>query len=171
MQPVNASLIATDLPEHTYISYAGYDWTWVAPVSSTEFVFDSGNSTNILQDPNFYAGWMFIVGEELTSLFDDLSIAHFTDINGDIIQSTAYWNSHFEHVDVYDFISGDHYNYAKVAFNHPYVNFETFYVRKSLEKVPEPFMLVVFAMGLMIFVSRRFWIKRVKFGCAVKTFT
>jgi hypothetical protein len=157
-QQAIAGIITADLPENTYISYAGYDWTWASPVSSTEYVFD-GDSTNILQDPDFHMGWMFIVGENLTTLFDDLSLSDFTDFNNDYIQSAAYWNSHFTHVDPNDFSSGDYYNSSMVVFPDIYANFETFYVRVAVNSIPEPLTIIIFTLGLITLTIRAFHLK------------
>jgi hypothetical protein len=155
-QQAMASIITADLPENTYISYAGYDWTWASPVSSTEYVFDDGDSTNILQDPNFHMGWMFIVGENLTTLFDNLSLSDFTDINGDYIQSAAYWNSHIIHVDPADYDDGRYYNLATEPTEDHYANYETFYVRVAVTNIPEPLTIVIFTLGLFTLTIRAF---------------
>jgi hypothetical protein len=158
-QQAIAGIITADLPENTYITYGGYDWTWASSVSSSEYVFNDGDSTNILQDPDFHMGWMFIVDSNLTSLFNDLSLSDFTDSNGDYIQSAAYWNSHFTHVDPNDYSSNDYYNSAMVLSSHPYSTFETFYVRTSLAEIPEPLNVIIFTLGLFALTIRAFQLK------------
>ena len=157
-----AGFITTDLAEDTYITYGGYDWTWASSVNSSNFEYkntaDGELITNILEDPTAHAGWMFIQGAELETLFAQLTLSQF-QVNGEIIQSAAYWNSHLIHVDVEDFgfKSG-----VKVADN-SLLNFsETFYVRASLPalvlpaaSVPEPTTLFIFGAALLGFGIRK----------------
>lgn len=145
----NAGFITSDLAEDTYISYGGYDWTWAAPVNTTNF--EGLNPTNnewvmnVFEDPSAHSGWMFIEGAELEQLFSELTLAHFQN-NGEIIQSVAYWNSHFTHVDIFDF---DNKSGVKSPDGSVFNYFDTFYVRASVANVPEPTTLLIFGAGLL----------------------
>ena len=46
----------------------------------------------------------FIEGSELELLFSTLTLADFQR-DGRVIQSAAYWNSHFTHIDTFNFNS------------------------------------------------------------------
>lgn len=156
-----AGYITTDLSEDTYITYAGYDWTWAAPVSVTNLSgLDPTTDVwvdNVFENPDVHLGWMAIVGVELEQLFSELTLIDFKR-NGNIIQSVAYWNSHFIHVDEVDFDT-------RVGVKGPdgYLNeeSETFYVRSSVinaptpTDVPEPTTLFIFSVGLFAFILRK----------------
>ena len=156
-----AGFITTDLAEDTYVTYGGYDWTWVSSVNSTNFEgtnpADGQFVTNVLEDPTAHAGWMFIQGTELETLFSQLTLSQF-QVNGEIIQSAAYWNSHFVHVDVFDF---NNKSGVKVADGSIFDFYDTFYVRASLSpvspvtSVPEPTTLFIFGIGLVGFGLRQ----------------
>jgi hypothetical protein len=151
-----ASLITGDLPEDTYFEYGGYDWTWASPVNSTLFTgldptTDLWVDENVLEAPTFRSGWMYITGSELEQLFSELTLANFQS-NGGLIQSAAYWNSHFTHVDDFNFSEKSSLPVAQFAFGDHY---ETFYVRASVVDVPEPTSLLIFAIGLMGLALRK----------------
>jgi hypothetical protein len=152
-----AGYIATDLTEDTYITYGGYDWTWAAPVNTTNFegINPANNEwvTNVFEDPTVHDGWGFIEGSELELLFSELTIEHFKRVtDGTIIQSAAYWNSHFTHVDEVNF---DDRSGLKEVDGHTFNYYETFYVRSAVAKVPEPTTLFIFAAGLFGFALRK----------------
>ena len=157
---VFASLITDDLTPDTYITYEGYDWTWASPVNTSIYKGTDPTHneyvTNVFEDPSFHAGWMFIEGSELKELFLQLTLADFQR-NGEIVQSVAYWNSDFVHVDISDFESGSKSG-VKSAKESLVENYETFYVRASLPEaaqVPEPTTLFIFAAGLVGFALRK----------------
>lgn len=158
----SAGLITTELTEDTYISIGGYDWTWASPVNVSDYdFFDFGNGqvTNTFKDSNFHSGWMDIVNTPndplLEQLFLGLTLADFTDKNGDIIHSVAYWNTDFTDVnaDQFDRRAGKKNNMA----NSPSFFFETFYVRASVApaSVPEPTTLFILSAGLIGFALRK----------------
>lgn len=155
-----AGYIATDLTDDTYITYGGYDWTWAAPVSVTNLsgIDPTTNEwvDNVFEDPSVHIGWMAIVSPELKLLFDELTLTDFKRPNGEIIQSVAYWNSHFVHVDEGNFdirvgVKGPDGYLDEVS--------DTFYVRSSVVNVrivvPEPATLLVFSVGLFAFACRK----------------
>jgi hypothetical protein len=167
-----AGYIETDLTEDTYITYGGYDWTWASSVSTTTFEgIDPATNlfvTNIFEDPSVHAGWMFVEGIKLESLFAELTFANF-QTNGMIIQSAAYWNSDFVHVDSFNF---DDRTGIKTRDGSVRNYYETFYVRASIAQkvvrfsmaqtpavVPEPTTLFIFAAGLVGFALRKRKIK------------
>lgn len=151
---VFAGYITTDLTEDTYITYKGYDWTWASSVNATLFSglnpADDQWVENVFQDPTAHEGWMAIVDAEIKAIFAELTLEQFQK-NGQVIQSAAYWNSHFVHVDVANFneragIKGGGAEY-----------FETFYVRVSTPaNVPEPSTLLIFAFGLLGLSVRKY---------------
>ena len=158
----SAGLITTELTEDAYISVGGYDWTWASPVNVTDYtVFDfvNGQVTNTFKDANFHSGWMDIVNTPtnplLEQLFFGLTLADFTDKNGDIINSVAYWNTDFTDVnaDQFDRRLGKKNNMV----NSPTFFFETFYVRASVApaSVPEPTTLFILSAGLISFALRK----------------
>lgn len=157
--PSFATLITTpiteDLAADTYITYQGYDWTWAAPINTTNYS-DNDPTTgvwvdNVFEDASFHTGWMYIDTPELNALFSTLTLADFTNSNNEIIQSVAYWNSHFVHVDTGDFNQRSGVKSADVGAE----NNETFYVRVAVAQVPEPTTLFIFAASLLGFSIRK----------------
>jgi len=130
-----ANPIATDLPSDTYVIQDGLKWTWASPVNEEFF------NSNVLSDPSFHIGWRFATNAELANI---PSLADFDFGN---IQSTAYWNSEYTHVDVSDFTGG----YFASLWGHD--AYETFYV----SAVPEPgaYAMLLAGLGLLGFMARR----------------
>ena len=160
----SAGLITTDLTEDTYISYGGYDWTWASPVNVTNYVindFQNGQRTNEFKDADFHAGWMEIVNSannpDLESLFLDLELSDFIDVNNVIISSVSYWNTLFTDVDVTQF--NERLGKKNDQGDDQFFNYETFYVRASNTQapatVPEPTTLFIFAASLAGFALRQ----------------
>lgn len=150
-----ASLITSNLTENSYITYGGYDWTWASPVNTTKYEgIDPATNlfvTNLFKDPSAHAGWLFIEGNELEWLFSTLTLADFQR-NGRVIQSAAYWNSHFTHIDTFNFNSRS----GIKSLDGSVVNYyETFYVRAAMKKVPEPTSLLILATALLGFIWRK----------------
>jgi hypothetical protein len=153
---VFAGYITSDLTKDTYISHSGYDWTWAAPINTTNYEgLNSENEwvMNVFEDASVHTGWMFIEGAELELLFSQLTLADF-QINGLVIQSVAYWNSEFTHVDIFDFLNKSG---VKSADGGVFDYYETFYVRASVASVdvPEPSTLMSFTLGLIALVSKK----------------
>lgn len=154
-----AGYIETDLSADTYISYGGYDWTWASSVNTTTFEGEDPTTglfvTNTFEDPTVHAGWMFVEGNELQTLFSELMFTDFQR-NGMVVQSAAYWNSDFVHVDVFNFSERSG---VKTPDGSVQNYFETFYVRASNTQapatVPEPTTLFIFAAGLVGFALRK----------------
>jgi hypothetical protein len=162
-----ASLITTELAEDSYISYGGYDWTWASSVNVTNYTkndfFNPGTTIeNTFEDASFHAGWMsFAEGSEIDTLFQQLKLSDFMR-NGTAIHSFQYWNSYFSEVDTV--FQPNHNDYNEFAFDSRsgkkddsgnFDIFETFYVRASVAKVPEPTTLFIFAAGLVGFALRK----------------
>jgi hypothetical protein len=160
-----AGLITTDLAENTYISHEGYDWTWASPVNITTQTFGGGFGqlafTNIFEDANFHAGWMDfdeINDPDIYTLFEALTLGHFTRSDGSIIHSAAYWNSYYTEVDSTQAQFAD--RKGQKFESDIYEQFETFYVRATPpSQVPEPSTIMVFAIALIALSLRKRAIK------------
>lgn len=166
---VYASFITSDLAKNTFITHGGYDWTWASPVNVTDYNrsdFVNGQITqitNTFKDADFHTGWMEVVNSvanpNLEQLFSKLTLDLFTDANGNIIHSVAYWNSNFTDVNKAQF--NTRLGKKNDTANSPLFYFETFYVRASLPskptvaKVPEPTTLFIFGIGLLGFALRK----------------
>ena len=153
--PAFASLITSNLADNSYITYGGYDWTWASPVNTTKYEgIDPATKlfvTNLFKDPSAHAGWFFIEGNELELLFSTLTLADFQR-DGRVIQSAAYWNSHFTHIDTFNFNSRS----GLKSLEGSVVNYyETFYVRVATTKVLEPSSLLMLAAALLGFIWRK----------------
>jgi len=162
-----AGYISTDLTEDSYITYAGYDWTWASSVNVTNYnrtdFFTSETLTNTFSDASVHTGWMsFAAGSDLDLLFQQLTLAHFMDSNNQAIHSIAYWNSDF--IDVDDVFKVNHANYNPLDFafrsgmkddSGNFETDETFYVRATVAKVPEPTSIFMLAAGLLGFAMRK----------------
>ena len=141
---VNANPIASALPTSTYIIQNGLAWTWASPVN--EQIWGS----NVLSAPSFHEGWRFATNAEL------LDLPTLADFGFGAIQSTAYWNSVFTHVDTSDMADG--------SINSQWGNgsYETFYVSNlwagaPIAAVPEPetYAMLLVGLGLVGFQLRR----------------
>ncbi|MBA6352297.1 PEP-CTERM sorting domain-containing protein [Colwellia sp. BRX9-1] len=158
-----AGYIKTDLANDTYITYKGYDWTWAAPISTTNFSGIDPTTDewvdNIFEDPTVHLGWMAIIDNDIKQLFTELTLGDFQR-NGEIIQSVAYWNSHFVHVDTGDFTVKVG---IKGADGYVYEENDTFYVRNIASRpilpVPEPSTIMIFAIALIALSLRKRAIK------------
>jgi hypothetical protein len=177
-QQAIASIITADLPENTYITYGGYDWTWASPVSVTNYSYNLRNDIESVQLENYFAGpsshqgWMFI-SDELSALFENLTLEDFTDTNDDIIHSFSYWNSIFSNVSelsdndfnnvlqgsIRNFDDSEYYNLIMLEDGHDREDYETFYVRVAVSSIPEPLTIIIFTLGIITLTIRAFHLK------------
>ena len=149
--------LSADLLGVNYISYKGYDWAWVSPVN----IESSGMNT--LYAPELQKNWLFADNTLLNILKTELTLADFTNDKGNFIQSTEFFNSYYSHVDANDFNS-DFVSSELTAPNTFMGSFlsgrETFYVRElaadpAPKPIPEPTTLVIFALGIMVLISKK----------------
>ncbi len=149
-----AGLITTDLTEDNFISYKGMDWAWASPVNVTPYY------TNILMAPEFHTGWRYATVAELNILRlnseEILDLFTRIDSSGNTYYKHAveYWNTELDYIDVDDFES---LKINSLLTSNPQLkwDYETFYVRASVAKVPEPTTLFIFAAGLFGFALRK----------------
>jgi hypothetical protein len=133
-----ANPIASDLPADTYIIKDGLEWTWASPVNEETW------GSNILSAPSFHAGWRFATDLEMQNR---PVLADFTRPDGSYIQSAAYWNSVYTHVDAGDLGSG----LVNSAWGHSWN--ETLYVAAVPE--PETYALMLAGLGVVGAIARR----------------
>jgi hypothetical protein len=140
-----ANPILLDLPSSTYITVGGLDWTWASAVSSVDFF-----GYNTLSDPSLHAGWRYATVAEFAARPDRSA---FLDGNGDIIQSTIYWNTVFDFADFDNALT--EVNRVIVPDDDLTNYYEIFYVRGG--DVPEPasWALMLAGFGLIGFAMRR----------------
>ncbi|MBL4940146.1 MAG: PEP-CTERM sorting domain-containing protein [Colwellia sp.] len=142
-----------------YIYYQGYDWAWVSPVNLEDYY-----GQNTLYAPSIQVNWKFADFNLLNILKTKLSLADFTDSNGNIIQAAEFFNSDFDYVDADNFkpesISSEWI--APDAFMASFFGqYETFYVRESSNSnhgptpVPEPSTLLIFALALITLANKK----------------
>ncbi|WP_417067170.1 PEP-CTERM sorting domain-containing protein [Niveibacterium terrae] len=125
-----ANPILTDLPASTYVTKDGLDWTWASPVNEESWI------SNTLYAPSLHDGWRFATDAELAQA------PTLADFDNGAIQSVAYWNSFFTHVDKIDLASG----FYASTWGHAY--YETLYVRDTID-IPEPQSLALLGLGLL----------------------
>jgi len=138
-----------------YINYKGYDWAWVSPVNLEDYY-----GQNILYAPELHKNWMFADQTLLNILKTELTLADFTDINGNAIHAAQFFNSEYHYVDKDNFkpesISSEWI--APNAFMASFFGqYETFYIRVHADSksVPEPSTLMIFALGLIALASKK----------------
>ena len=142
--------LTSDLLGINYINYKGYDWAWVSPVNLENF------ASNTLYAPELQKNWEFADQTLLKILKTELTLADFTDQNGDIIHSAEFFNSEYDYVDEANFIS-DAVNSEWVEQDAFMVGlfggYDTFYVRATLtpspKPIPEPLTIIIFATALI----------------------
>ncbi len=139
-----------------YINYKGYDWAWVSPVNLEDYY-----GQNTLYAPELHQNWQFADPTLLNILKTELTLADFTDSNGNTIHAAQFFNSDFHYVDEDNFdpeplISSEWI--SPDAFMASFFGqFETFYVRNASEPnpAPEPSTLMIFALGLIALASKK----------------
>ncbi len=146
--------LTADLQGVNYISYQGYDWAWASPVNMEAF------ADNVLYAPEVQANWHFADQTLLTMLKTELTIADFTQSNGELIHAAQFFNSSFIHVDEINFISvyvSSEWTEAGDFYASFFGGFETFYVRNSFTvqsapiptTIPEPLASLLFAFSII----------------------
>jgi hypothetical protein len=155
-----------DAAYQVYVTHDGRDWAWVSPVNiqfnaceqkidnSEKYLIDvlvDSGCENQLLAPHYRDGWRFATTEELSVIFNVLTITSFYDFEHSMyIQATEYWNT--------DYILGDRLNFEGNKISGEWsdnVNFETFYVRNHVAvPVPDPSVLFAFPMVLIILVRK-----------------
>jgi hypothetical protein len=165
----NSSLLTS---EH-YVTYVGVDETidfaWVSSINVEYWGDPSLSTTNRLYEPSLHQGWDFASDKELDILFNNFSLNDFK--KGDnYIQAVSFWNT--IHDDVVVKVNG-------MVFDSNILNFmrnnassqwassgvdgqnatgaekETFYVRRTINSVPEPSTLMIFSLGLIALTSKK----------------
>jgi hypothetical protein len=151
--------LTADLQGINYITYQGYDWAWVSPVNIEEF------AGNVLYAPEVQGNWQFADKGLLNILKTELTLADFTNDEGQYIHAAQYFNSMFDHIDEINFISG----YVGSEWTEPgafyesfFGGFETFYVRNSFavqsapipSTIPEPLTVLLFVCSLIILAGK-----------------
>lgn len=155
-----------DAAYQVYVTHDGRDWAWVSPVNTqfnaceqqivnseqylVDVLVDSGCENQLLA-PHYRDGWRFVTAEELSVIFNVLTIASFYDFDNSMyIQATEYWNT--------DYLLGDRLNFEDNKISGKWsdnVSFETFYVRNHVAvSVPDPSVLFIFSMVLIILVRK-----------------
>ncbi|TMM47827.1 PEP-CTERM sorting domain-containing protein [Colwellia ponticola] len=149
--------LTNDLRGVNYITYKGYDWAWVSPVNAESF------GMNTLYGPQVQKNWTFADDTLLNILKTELTLADFTNTNGDFIQSTQFFNSFYSHVDANDFVS----DFVSSEFTEPgsfmsnlFSGQETFYVRElatnpGVKPIPEPATLLIFVLAIIALASNK----------------
>jgi len=156
-----------DAAYQAYVVFDDKDWAWVSPVN-VQFdsclstivnpenylttVLDNSGCANQLLAPQYREGWRFATDAELDIIFNVLTLNSFYDFGASMfIQATEYWNTDYINIDYLNFqanlISGEWGDNKDL---------ETFYVRDhNSQSVPEPSILLIFALGLMPLASRK----------------
>jgi len=143
--------LMTELPEETYITENGLDWTWVSRWGT--------GSALAPELPTFHAGWRYATTAELDYLFENL-VALFLNA-GNPIESTAYWNEPNQvGVDQTDLSGGyimsgtNMMSYGNGLNCTGSTPCDTFYVRTSVE-VPAPASVALWLLALVALRSVR----------------
>lgn len=148
--------LTSDLLGVNYINYKGYDWAWV---SSMNIEFSVGNT---LYAPEVQKEWQFADNTLLNILKNELTLSHFTDDDGALIQSLEFFNSNetllassslndFNN----DFVSSEWTIPGSSLIWQVLKPQDTFYVREALSPVgnptpiPEPLSIIIFATALL----------------------
>lgn len=147
--------LTSDLLGVNYITYKGYDWAWVSPVN----LESSGG--NKLYAPELQENWLFADDALINILKTELTLADFTDTNGNIIQSVEFFNSTYDHVDIADFNSdfvNSEWTIDGSFMSGLFGGQETFYVRDLSatppKPIPEPLTILVFATAFILLQTK-----------------
>jgi hypothetical protein len=141
----SAAVNLNDLPVGTYITVGNLDWTWASPVATANW-----GGSNTLYGPDLHAGWRYASADELANRPNASAFL----VDGQAVQSVAYWNSYFTHIDYNDGVLGFVRSMPDGSA------YETWYVRDVAGVVPEPatwaMMIIGFgAVGTMVRTGRR----------------
>ncbi len=131
----SANPITSDLPSSTYVVKDNLAWTWASPVNVQHWI------SNELFAPSFHSGWRYATQAEM------LSMPTLEEFGFGAINSTAYWNSAYTHVDAADFEKG----FVSSRWGHDV--WETFYVSSIPE--PETYAMLLVGLGLLNLLARR----------------
>jgi len=143
--------LTSDLLDVNYITYKGYDWAWVSPVNLESI------PENTLYAPELQKNWLFADDTLLNIIKNELTLADFTNENGEIIQAVQFFNSEYTHVDTDDFNSGflsSAWTLSGSFMTGILKGQETFYVRAvstdpTPKPIPEPLSIFIFASALI----------------------
>ena len=136
-----------------YINYKGYDWAWASPVNLESF------RGNTLYAPELQKNWQFADQILLDILKTELTLADFTDNNGNIIHAVNFFNSVFSHVDKTNFDTdsvSSEWTDPDAFMADILGGFETFYVRETptpsadIQPIPEPLSILIFATAFLL---------------------
>ena len=132
---VSANPITSDLPSSTYVVKDNLAWTWASPVNEQHWM------SNELFAPSFHSGWRYATQAEM------LNMPTLEEFGFGAINSAAYWNSAYTHVDASDFEKG----HVSSRWGHDV--WDTFYV----SSIPEPktYAMLLVGMGLLYLLARR----------------
>ncbi len=143
--------LTSDLLGVNYITYKGYDWAWVSPVNL------ESTGGNKLYTPELQKNWLFADDALINILKTELTLADFTDVDGNIIQAVEFFNSNYVHVDTADFNSdfvNSEWTVEGSFMSGLFGGQETFYVRDLSatppKPIPEPFTILLFASAFIL---------------------
>jgi hypothetical protein len=112
---------------------------------------------NKLYAPELQENWLFADDALINILKTELTLADFTDTNGNIIQSVEFFNSTYDHVDIADFNSdfvNSEWTIDGSFMSGLFGGQETFYVRDLSatppKPIPEPLTILIFATALIL---------------------
>jgi hypothetical protein len=131
----SANPISSDLPTSTYVVKGNLAWTWASPVNVEHWL---GNE---LFAPSFHSGWRYATAEEM------LNMPTFEEFGYGTINSVAYWNSEYTHVDVEDFTGG----FVSSQWGNDV--WDTFYVSSIPE--PDTYAMLLIGLGLLFLLASR----------------
>jgi len=171
---VNATLMDSSLmtDDHyitvTHDDGSVLDWAWVSSVSVNFTYDDFGVLENTLFSPDLIEGWELASSTELSYFLLNIDSDDFkntlTDPGNGLDthkKATYFWNDNFHEVNLDNLNEGDiksswvensEYNFLGTSY------YDTFYVRTHStdpQPVPEPSTLMIFALGLIAFASKK----------------
>ncbi|WP_394807892.1 PEP-CTERM sorting domain-containing protein [Nitrosomonas sp.] len=134
-ETASANPITSDLPSSTYVVKDSLAWTWASPVNVQHWI------SNELFAPSFHSGWRYATPAEM------LHMPTLEEFGFGAINSAAYWNSAYTHVDAFDFAAG----HVSSRWGHDV--WDTFYVSSIPE--PETYAMLLVGLGLLNLLARR----------------